>query len=182
MIWATFCLAWATPAIASLERFKIMSERTQDEFTETPPDQPDRETLPREEMTSQIEQPGAETAQAEQPVEAAPENTLPPEAQGETNGGPLGCCLGIMVGLLLSLTLAILSRSYATVLGSMLQGNYWLLGLMVRILMGILAFALAIFFGYLGWGLGKRFYREYEPPPIKKRKERSRSKKLHQGA
>ncbi|HEX7735834.1 MAG TPA: hypothetical protein VF458_13275 [Ktedonobacteraceae bacterium] len=186
-----------------------MSEYTQDEFAENPSDQPAEETLPGEERPSQTEQPanasaeepardageeetqpaeetGETTTQAEEPAEAeakaAPEATLPPEAQGEANGGPLGCCLGMMVGLLLSLSLAVLSRAYATSLGSLLQGNFWLLGLMVRILMGILAFALAIFFGYLGWRLGKRFYREYEPPPVKKRKSRARSKKLHQGA
>src|SRR5437763_17177413 len=43
----------------------------------------------------------------------AAKTQLPPEAQGETNGGPLGCCLGVTVGLLLSLTLAILGRLYA---------------------------------------------------------------------
>ena len=110
--------------------------------------------------------------QAEQPV-PTPESMLPPEAQGEANGGPLGCCLGTTIGLLLSLSLAVLSRAYATELVGVLQGNYWLLGLIVRILMGILAFACAVFFGYLGWKLGKRFYREYEPPV---RKRRSKAK------
>jgi len=105
---------------------------------------------------------------------------LPPEAQGEANGGPLGCCLGMMVGLLLSLSLAIFSRAYATELGNALQGNFWLLGLLVRILMGILAFALAIFFGSVGWKMGKRFYRVYEPPPDRRSKRRSDSKKLQQ--
>ncbi len=38
--------------------------------------------------------------------EISGEAQLPPEAQGETNGGPLGCCLGVTVGLLLSLTVA----------------------------------------------------------------------------
>lgn len=97
------------------------------------------------------------------------EQSLPPEARGETNGGPLGCCLGVMVGLLLSLSLALLSRAYATSLGDLLRGNYWLLGLLVRILMGVMAFACAVIFGYLGWRLGKRFFREYEPPVRKSR-------------
>ena len=178
------------PAIASLEHFNSMSENTQDEFAEPSSDKPDEEVLAIDEITSQVEQPDEEvsstnevTPQVEQPVEAeatpTPENTLPPEAQGETNGGPLGCCLGTMIGLLLSLSLAIFSRTYATSLVSVLQGNYWLLGLIVRILMGILALALAIFFGYLGWQLGKRFYREYEPPV---RKRRSRAKRLHRQA
>lgn len=108
------------------------------------------------------------------PPAAQDETSLPPAAQGETNGGPLGCCLGTMVGLLLSLSLALLSRAYATSLGSLLQGNYWLLGLIVRILMGALAFACALFFGYFGWKLGKRFYREYEPPVRKSRASRKK--------
>lgn len=134
-----------------------MSEDTQDEFAETSADKPAEEVL---------------EAQTTQPQ--TPENTLPPEAQGETNGGPLGCCLGTMVGLLLSLSLAVFSRTYATTLGSFLQGNYWLLGLLVRLLMGILAVAFAIFFGYVGWKMGRRFYREYEQPT---RKGRAKAKR-----
>ena len=30
---------------------------------------------------------------------SSPVVQLPPEAQGETHGGPLGCCLGVMIGL-----------------------------------------------------------------------------------
>lgn len=120
------------------------------------------------------EAPSQEQPSAESGAET-PESLLPPEAQGEANGGPLGCCLGTTVGLLLSLSLAILSRFYAAELGGALQGNYWLLGLIVRILMGIMAFALAIFLGYLGWKLGKRFYREYEPPAQKQRLARQKS-------
>lgn len=172
-------------AIVSLERFNSMSEHTPDDFTESSPEQANEKTPAADEIPSQVQQEGTseETSPAEQSSTAeaasAPENALPPEAQGEANGGPLGCCLGTMIGLLLSLSLAIFSRVYATTLIGALQGNYWLLGLIVRILMGILAFALAIFFGYVGWRLGKRFYREYDPPA---RKRRSRPKKLHQKA
>src|SRR5438552_10221916 len=47
---------------------------------------------------------------AEQPTSPAnpAETELPPEAQGETNGGPLGCCLGITVGLLISVLLGVI--------------------------------------------------------------------------
>jgi hypothetical protein len=166
------------PAIASLEHFNSMSENTQDESPKISSEESNEEVPCIDEVTSLADQPAeaekldAEAAptdevthQADQPAEEipTPENTLPPEAQGEANGGPLGCCLGTMIGLLLSLSLAIFSRAYASALVSTLQGNYWLLGLIVRILMGILAFAFAIFFGYVGWKLGKRFYREYEP-------------------
>jgi hypothetical protein len=166
------------PATASLEHFNFMSENTQDEFPKTSSEKSNEEVQSIDEIPSLVNQPTeAEkpdpeaaptdeiTSQADQPVEAlpTPEDALPPEAQGEANGGPLGCCLGTMIGLLLSLSLAIFSRAYASTLVNTLQGNYGLLGLIVRILMGILALAFAIFFGYVGWKLGKRFVREYEP-------------------
>jgi hypothetical protein len=165
-------------AIASLEHFNSMSENIQGESPKTSSEKSNEEVPSIDKAPSLADQPAeaeksdteaapdAEvTPQADQPAEAlsTPENTLPSEAQGEANGGPLGCCLGTMIGLLLSLSLALFSRAYASALVSALQGNYWLLGLVVRILMGILAFAFAIFFGYVGWKLGKRFYREYEP-------------------
>jgi len=84
---------------------------------------------------------------------------LPPEAQGETNGGPLGCCLGVVVGLLLSLAIAILSRLYADPLAQVFHEN---LSVIVRLVMTIFAIGGAIVFGYLGWKIGKRVYREYE--------------------
>ena len=90
------------------------------------------------------------------------ETLLPPEAQGETNGGPLGCCLGVTVGLLLSLAVAILSRLYADPLAQVFHGN---LSITVRIVMFIFAIAGAALFGYLGWKIGKHLYREYELSP-----------------
>ncbi len=87
---------------------------------------------------------------------------LPPEAQGETNGGPLGCCLGITMGLLLSLVIAILSRLYADPLAQVFHAN---LSVIVRLVMAVFAIGGAILFGYLGWKIGKRVYREYELSP-----------------
>ena len=171
-----------------------MSENIQDESQEIIPAQPDEKISITDEEISQANQPaeeaeelvandeanpqGEQAATTEPPQE--PENTLPPEAQGEANGGPLGCCLGVMIGLLLSLSLAVFSRVYANELGSALQGNFGLLGLLVRIFMGILAFAFAIFFGYVGWKMGKRFYRIYDAPPDRRSKRSSKSKKLEQ--
>ncbi len=117
---------------------------------------------------------------ADQPItegqpspESPPEAKLPPEAQGELNGGPLGCCLGVAVGLLLSLSVAILSRFYADPLAQVLHG------VTVRIVMAIVAIAGAIIFGYLGWKIGKRFYREYELSPRQaQRLERLERKQL----
>jgi len=87
---------------------------------------------------------------------------LPPEAQGETNGGPLGCCLGVTVGLLLSLTVAILSRLYADPLVQVFHGN---LSISVRIVMSIFAIGGAALCGYIGWKIGRHVYREYELSP-----------------
>jgi hypothetical protein len=87
---------------------------------------------------------------------------LPPEAQDETNGGPLGCCLGVTVGLLLSLTVAILSRLYADPLVQVFHGN---LSISVRIVMSIFAIGGAVLCGYIGWKIGRRVYREYELSP-----------------
>ncbi len=152
-----------------------MSENTQDEFATTSPhNQQNEEAQSSDSTTPQGEKPAS--TETEEPS-ASP---LPPEAQGEVNGGPLGCCLGFTVGLLLSLSLAVVSRLFADPLGTFFQGNYGLLGLLVRILMGLLAFALAIFFGVVGWRLGKRFFREYEPPVVKERKRRPRAKKIQQ--
>lgn len=174
-----------TQAIDSLERFKVMSENTQGNLEPTTSRADDE--VP---FNNPVTAPGEQSNQAEAPTDVmeeaatsaeqarSPEASLPPEAQGETNGGPLGCCLGVMIGLLLSLSLAILSRVFAAPLGSVLQGNYGLLGILVRILMGILAVVFAILFGYLGWKLGRRFYREYEPPVIKERPRRARAKKI----
>jgi hypothetical protein len=113
------------------------------------------------------------TAEEQSPTGASPEAKLPPEAQGEVNGGPLGCCLGVTIGLLLSLTVAILSRFYADPLAQVLHGG---LSVIVRIVMFILAIAGAVLFGYFGWKIGKRLYREYEPPVIKDRTRRRKSK------
>ncbi len=92
----------------------------------------------------------------------AAKTQLPQEALGETNGGPLGCCLGVTVGLLLSLTIAILSRLYADPLAQVFQGN---LAISVRIVMSILAIGGAVICGYIGWKIGKHAYREYELSP-----------------
>lgn len=125
-----------------------------------PPDaQGDDEEIAESLETEQELQSG-EQAMAEERV--SDKNQLPPEAQGETNGGPLGCCLGVAVGLLLSLTIAILSRLYADPLAQVFHGN---LSISVRIVMLIFAIGGAMLFGYIGWKIGKRVYREYELSP-----------------
>jgi hypothetical protein len=89
------------------------------------------------------------------------ESQLPPEAQGETNGGPLGCCLGTTIGLLLSVSIALLSRFYADSLVSLLGEA---LSIVTRILMIFVAIVAIVICGYLGWRVGKGVYREYDSP------------------
>jgi uncharacterized protein YacL len=101
------------------------------------------------------------------PPEESSETKLPPEAQEEVNGGPLGCCLGVTIGLLLSLIVAILSRLYADPLAQLLHGG---LSITVRVIMSIVAIVGAIVFGYFGWKIGKHMYREYELSPRQQRR------------
>jgi len=87
---------------------------------------------------------------------ALPAALLPPEAQGEANGGPLGCCLGTVVGLLLTFLLS---------LGlSILLSNGGVLGFATIpvIIAGTIAG------GVGGWKIGRRVYKEYEPPVVKR--------------
>jgi hypothetical protein len=108
-----------------------------------------------------------DTAEEQPSAEETPAAQLPPEAQGEVNGGPLGCCLGVTIGLLLSLSVAVLSRFYADPLAQVFHSN---LSITVRIVMSILAIACAVLFGFVGWKIGKRLYREYELSPRQQRK------------
>src|SRR5579863_998869 len=102
-----------------------------------------------------------------------PETLLPPEAQGEANGGPLGCCLGVTVGLLLSLSIAIVGRLYCDTFASVFQGY---LAIIVRVVMALVAIGAAILCGYFGWKIGKRAYREYESPVVKNSKQNARAR------
>jgi hypothetical protein len=90
---------------------------------------------------------------------------LPPEAQGDVNGGPLGCCLGTAIGLLLSISVALLSRFYADPLANVL-GSAGVLGVITRILMGIVAIVAVFICGYFGWRIGKNVFREYDAPTM----------------
>ena len=93
--------------------------------------------------------------------------SLPPEAQGDANGGPLGCCLGITVGILLSLVIGIISRFYPDLFITVFGEH---LSFATRTLMAVALIAGAIIFVILGWRIGKHFYREYDPSPRAVRK------------
>ncbi len=101
---------------------------------------------------------GAEVASAASETSAVPESNLPLEAQGEANGGPLGCCLGIVVGLLLTFFVI-------TIISVLIHNGGYLGGATAPI--GILG---GIIGGFLGWKIGKAIYHEYELSP--ERRER----------
>lgn len=113
----------------------------------------------------------------QEPVAASltPESLLPPEAQGEANGGPLGCCLGVTVGLLLSLSIAIVGRLYGDTFATLFHGY---LAIIIRVVMAVVAIGAAIVCGYFGWKIGKRFYREYESPVVKNRRQKARARRI----
>jgi len=156
---------WVTLETASLEHFEHMPEENgnpiESEEGATLPPSPDLLTT---------------EASAENPSSPpSPEASLPPEAQGEVNGGPLGCCLGVMIGLTLSLVVAVVGRIYANPLLPIFHSPLVVL-ILLRIVMAIAAIGAAILCGYAGWKIGKRFYREYEPPVIKDRRRKPKTK------
>jgi hypothetical protein len=110
----------------------------------------------------------------EQPLPVSPEALLPPEARGEANGGPLGCCLGVTIGLLFSLFIGVIGfgHNFAYLLGLVLPFNALT---DIRLATGCIALIGTVLFGYFGWKIGRRIYREYEPPVIKDRSRKRRS-------
>jgi hypothetical protein len=122
-------------------------------------DQPEQETNLEEEQPVPVEEEPSSPA-------SPPEAQLPPEARGEVNGGPLGCCFGISMGLLLSAGIASLS---IPVLSHFFSDRGWL-ALTTQILVIVLAIAGFFLLGYLGWKIGRRIFREYEPSPAQQRK------------
>ncbi len=97
---------------------------------------------------------------------SAPAAQLPPEARGDVNGGPLGCCFGVSMGLLLGAGIASLS---IPVINHFFSGRGWL-ALTTQILIVVLAIASFFLLGYIGWRVGRRVFREYEPSPAQQRK------------
>ena len=108
-----------------------------------------------------------------------PQVSLPPEARGELNGGPLGCCLGVLIGLMVSLLVAVIGRIYANQLVPIFHSPLLVL-ILLRIAMAIGGIAGAVIFGYFGWKIGRRLYREYEPPVIHYRGYKRRNSKKAQ--
>ena len=130
------------------------------------PIRPDKESsseeiqplLPEEETptSTPIDEDVASPIGEGQPAIPTAEAALPPEAQGETNGGPLGCCLGTIVGVFLT-ALLLLGVSILLSNGGVLN----VATVPVFILGSIIG-------GYFGWRIGRRVYKEYEPPVVKR--------------
>ncbi|HEY7414554.1 MAG TPA: hypothetical protein VH593_05140 [Ktedonobacteraceae bacterium] len=131
-------------------------------------EQPEETEQPGE---SEVEQsanaPESTEEQPEEGVERYPASTLPPVESEEAHGGPLGCCLGVVVGMFLTMLL-MLSVSLAL-------SNGGFLGIAtapIALLGGCIG-------GYFGWRIGRAVYRVYEPPVIidkRHRSKKSRSK------
>ena len=111
--------------------------------------------------------------EADQPVQeestqpaSAPTAQPPQDARGGVNGGPLGCCLGVSMGLLISAGIASLS---IPVISHFFAGR-GVLALLTQILVIVLVIVGFFVLGYLGWRIGRRIFREYEPSPRQIRK------------
>ncbi len=125
---------------------------------------PEREDDQSEQEYNQEEdQPAGEESPS---AASAPQAQLPPEARGDINGGPLGCCFGVSIGLLLSAGIASLS---IPVISHFFSDRGWL-ALTTQILVIVLAVAGFILLGYIGWKIGRRIFREYEPSPAQQQK------------
>ncbi len=97
------------------------------------------------------------------------------EVQYETNGGPLGCCLGVVVGIMLSLFLGVIGFGILTA-NAIVFLTHADAATNVRIATAIFALVGAMLGGYLGWKIGKRLYREYELSP----RQQAKLDRLHQ--
>ena len=137
------------------------------------PNPDDSEGLPLSEEQTRLDEP---VTTAEQPLSPSdPQSDLPPEAQREMNGGPLGCCLGITVGIMISLLLGVIGFGplVASVIVFLIHTDAIT---NTRIATAFFALIGAILGAYFGWKIGKKVYREYEPPVIKDRTRKPRTR------
>ena len=120
--------------------------------------------------------PGDELPPVDAPFTGATESASPgpPIAVYETNGGPLGCCLGAVVGILISLLLGLIGFGHVTanVIVFLIHVDA---ATNIRIATAFFTLLGAVLGGYIGWKVGKRLYREYEPPVIKDRRRKPRA-------
>ena len=132
------------------------------------------------EEANELPPPADELQPADTPVATEPGPSLSQVsqvsqvAQYETNGGPLGCCLGMVVGILFSLLLGLmgLGQVTANVIGFLVHVD---VATTIRIATAFFTLFGAVLGGYFGWRVGKRLYREYEPPVLKDRGRKAKA-------
>lgn len=126
------------------------------------------------EEANELPPPADELQPADTPVATEPGPSLSQVAQYETNGGPLGCCLGMVVGILFSLLLGLmgLGQVMANVIGFLVHVD---VATTIRIATAFFTLFGAVLGGYFGWRVGKRLYREYEPPVLKDRRRKAKA-------
>lgn len=165
----------------SLERFESMSTfrepfQSEDNSNSNLPEIGEAEHPEEVTAVPPSEQPLEEAGVEEQADVSAPsaESSLPPEAQWEANGGPLGCCLGVVAGLFFSIFVGVIGfgHNFAFLLAFVLPFDALT---DIRVATGCIAILGTVIFGYVGWKIGKRFYREYEPSILKDRRRKSKS-------
>lgn len=127
---------------------------------------PTPEGTPASDAETSTESTEEDEATASPSSSPSPEELLPPEARGETNGGPLGCCLGVVVGLFLT---ALLNTGLSLALAN---GGVLSFATIPVLLIG------TILCGFVGWKIGKRIYKEYELSPRQKRKLAQQQRRL----
>jgi uncharacterized protein YcfJ len=93
------------------------------------------------------------------PVQSEAE--LPPEARGEMNGGPLGCCMGMTIGILVCFAIGLvgLGQVTANILVALIHADALT---DIRVATGFFTVIGAVVGGFVGWKIGKRIYREYD--------------------
>ena len=87
----------------------------------------------------------------------------------------IGCCLGITVGLLISVLLGVIGLG-PLVASAMVFLIHTDAITNTRIATAFFALIGAILGAYFGWKIGKRLYREFEPPVIKDRTRKPKTR------
>lgn len=130
------------------------------------PAQDDAPVEPSEEVSADLASPLADETT---PPEASAEDEripVPDDGLGEwpTHGGPLGCLVGLMFGFLLAgfLGSTLISFVHFSKAGA---GGWYIFSAVVVMLV------FSILFANIGWRIGKRIYRHYEPSPRQLRYE-----------
>jgi hypothetical protein len=102
----------------------------------------------------------APAAMVESAETSDPPIPVPDDGLGEwpTHGGPLGCLMSVVIGCVLAGFLGSTLISFVHFTKAGFGG--WYIFAAVVVMVGF-----TILFGWLGWQIGKRVYREYPPSP-----------------